>query len=414
MHRTVTNTILSILLVALILVVLPANAFAASASASVSSSTVKPGDTVTVTVTFRGTDIGVVDGTFSYDPSILQYIGGSGTSGGGGSGLIKLVTSAPNSSSLSATMTFKALKAGSATVSATAGLILSYHEEKSLGTASASARVTVKAPGSSSSSSKPNNNSSSNTNTSNNTDSSKPKTSEPNTKEEKEESPTNPVEGTIKVTMGDKELYLWKDLSSVKLPDGFKSGEAFYKTVKIQAAVGENRNITLVYLTDEKGENGSFYILDNDKLYPYITLNTTSTYTILQLDDPAKLPEGYKETELKLGNQTVQAWQLESGEHADFYLLYAMNDKGKKGFYLYDQAEKTMQRYTNRTVVKEPEPMTLIEKLTSDTKLLAVVGTLGALSLILLIILIVLYIRIRQYFGKARTYYPDIPDGRYF
>jgi len=98
MHRTVTNTILSILLVALILVVLPANAFAASASASVSSSTVKPGDTVTVTVTFRGTDIGVVDGTFSYDPSILQYIGGSGTSGGGGSGLIKLVTSAPNSS----------------------------------------------------------------------------------------------------------------------------------------------------------------------------------------------------------------------------------------------------------------------------------------------------------------------------
>ena len=146
MHRTVTNTILSILLIALIIIVLPANAFAASASASVSSSTVKPGDTVTVTVTFRGSDIGVVDGTFSYDPSILQYTGGAGTSGGGGSGLIKLVTSTPNSSSLTATMNFKALKAGSATVSAKADLILSYHEEKSLGTASASTRVTVKAP----------------------------------------------------------------------------------------------------------------------------------------------------------------------------------------------------------------------------------------------------------------------------
>lgn len=266
MHRTVTNTILSILLIALIIIVLPANAFAASASASVSSSTVKPGDTVTVTVTFRGTDIGVVDGTFSYDPSILQYTGGSGTSGGGGSGLIKLVTSAPNSSSLTATMNFKALKAGSATVSATAGLVLSYHEEKSLGTASASARVTVKAPSSGgSSSSNPNNSSSSNTNTSNNTDTSKPKTSESNN-EEKEESPKSPVEGAIKVTLGDKELYLWKDLSSVKLPDGFKSGEAFYKTVKIQAAIGKNQNITLAYLTDEKGENGSFYILDNDKL----------------------------------------------------------------------------------------------------------------------------------------------------
>ncbi len=184
--------------------------------------------------------------------------------------------------------------------------------------------------------------------------------------------------------------------------------------MKIQAAVGENQNITLVYLTDEKGENGSFYILDNDNLYPYITLNTTSSYTILQLNDPAKLPEGYKETKLKMGNQTVQAWLLESGEHPDFYLLYVMNDKGERGFYLYDQAEKTMQRYTNRTVVKEREPMTLIEKLTNDTKLLALVGTLGALSLILLIILIVLYLRFRQYFGRARTYYSDIPTGKYF
>ena len=411
MHRTVTNTILSILLIALIIIVLPANAFAASASASVSSSTVKPGDTVTVTITFKDNNIGGVYGTYSYDSNILQYI--SDTWNSEGKGKITLYAG-PGTSSISGKITFKALKAGTAKVEFESEEILSY-DLKPLSNAKTCVNITVKAPSSGgSSSSNPNNSSSSNTNTSNNTDTSKPKTSESNN-EEKEESPKSPVEGAIKVTLGDKELYLWKDLSSVKLPDGFKSGEAFYKTVKIQAAVGKTQDITLVYLTDEKGENGSFYILDkNDTLYPYITLNTTSSYTILQLDDPAKLPEGYKETELKLGDQTVQAWQLESGEHPDFYLLYVMNDKGERDFYLYDQAEKTMQRYTNRTVVKEPEPMTLIEKLTSDTKLLAVVGTLGALSLILLIILIVLYIRIRQYFGKARTYYPDIPDGRYF
>ncbi len=409
MIKIIKNISLSILLLSFFIFIIPAEAFAASASASASPSTVSPGSTVTVTVTFRGTDIGVVDGTFSYDPSILQYTGGAGTSGGGGSGLIKLVTSAPNSSSLTATMNFKALKAGSATVSAKADLILSYHEEKSLGTASASTRVTVKAPssGGGSSSSKPKESS---------TSTSKPKTSESNTKEEEKEEPQkNPVEEAIKVTMGNKELYLWKDLSTVKLPDGFKSGEAFYKTVKIQAAGGKTQDITLVYLTDDKGENGSFYILDkNDTLYPYITLNTTSSYIILQRDDPTKLPEGYKETDLKVGDKTVQAWQLESGEHPDFYLLYVINDKGQRGFYLYDQAEKTMQRYTNRTVVKEPEPMTFIETLTSDTKLLALVGALGALSLILLIILIVLYVRIRQYFGKAKTYSADLPDGKFF
>jgi len=401
MHRTVTNTILSILLIALIIIVLPANAFAASASASVSSSTVKPGDTVTVTITFKDNNIGGVYGTYSYDSNILQYI--SDTWNSEGKGKITLYAG-PGTSSISGKITFKALKAGTAKVEFESEEILSY-DLKPLSNAKTCVNITVKAPSSGgSSSSNPNNSSSGNT--SNN----KP---ESNT-EEKEEPQKNPVDEAIKVTLENEQLYLWKDLSSVKLPDGFKSGEAFYKTVKIQAAIGKNQNITLAYLTDEKGENSSFYILDNDKLYPYITLNTNSSYTILQLDDPAKLPEGYKETELKLGDQTVQAWQLESGEHPDFYLLYVMNDKGERGFYLYDQAEKTMQRYTNRTVVKQPEPMTLIEKLTSDTKLLAIVGTLGALSLILLIILIVLYIRIRQYFGKARTYYPDIPDGRYF
>lgn len=409
MNRTIKGIFLFGLLISLFFSLFPAEAFAASASASASPSTVKPGAAVTVTVTFRGTDIGVVDGSFSYDASILQYTGGAGTSGGGGSGLIKLVTNTPNSSSLTATMNFKALKAGTAVISASAGLILSYHDEKSLGTASTNTRVTVKFS-SSTSPDKPNDSSSSNTSNSNNTDD----PSESDTREE--DASTNPVKNAIKVNQGDKSLYLWTDLSSVKLPDGFKSGEAVYKTEKIAAAVGKEQKITLVYLTDEKGENGSFYVLDkSEKLYPYITLNTTSSYTILQLDDPNKLSEGYKETELKLGDKTVQAWQLESGEHPDFYLLYVMNDKGERDFYLYDQTEKTMQRYTDRTVMTEPAPQTFIEKLTSDTTLLAVVGALGALSIILLIILIVLYIRIRQYFGRTKTYYStDFPDSRFF
>jgi len=270
MHRTVTNTILSILLIALIIIVLPANAFAASASASVSSSTVKPGDTVTVTITFKDNNIGGVYGTYSYDSNILQYI--SDTWNSEGKGKITLYAG-PGTSSISGKITFKALKAGTAKVEFESEEILSY-DLKPLSNAKTCVNITVKAPSSGgSSSSNPNNSSSGNT--SNN----KP---ESNT-EEKEEPQKNPVDEAIKVTLENEQLYLWKDLSSVKLPDGFKSGEAFYKTVKIQAAIGKNQNITLAYLTDEKGENGSFYILDNDKLYPYITLNTTSTYTILQL-----------------------------------------------------------------------------------------------------------------------------------
>ena len=258
MHRTVTNTFFSILLIALILIVVPANAFAASASASVtaSSSTIKPGQSVTVRITFSGPDIGGVEGAFSYNSSLLQFISSQVTAGSGeiSNGRIVLYSSG-NASSLSGTITFKALREGAATVSASECQIYSFHEEKPLGTVSASTRVTIKSPSSGGSSpSKPDNGSSSNTSEPKDTN----KPSESDTKEEQEETTKNPVEEAIKVTLGNEQLYLWKDLSSVKLPDGFKTGEAFYKTVRIQVAVGNNQDITLAYLTDENGKTAVF------------------------------------------------------------------------------------------------------------------------------------------------------------
>lgn len=396
MNKT-AKVFLSILLISVFLSLAPTNALAASASASASPSTVKPGGSVTVTIIFRGTDIGAVDGSFSYDPSILQFTGGSSTSVSGGKGLIKLVTFTPNSSSLTATMNFKALKEGNTTVSASSSLILSYHDEKSLGTASASTRITVKAPTTGTTNpapSKPKDSSSSNTST---------KPSKSNTQDEPEETPVNPVEEAIGVTLGDKTLYMWRDLSSIKLPEGFQSGEATYKIEKIQVAKGKDKDIALAYLTDKDGKNGGFFVLDkSDNLYPFITLNTASSYTILQQEDPEMLPEGYMETELKLDDKTVQAWQLKSGENPDFCLLYVMNADGESAFYLYDKAEKTMQRYVDQPVVLEPEPQTLIQKLSGDSTLLAVVGALGILSIILLIILIVLYVRNKQFSRRAK------------
>jgi hypothetical protein len=390
MKNNLKRIILSIFILGIILSIFPTSTYAASGSASVSApSTVKPGDTVTVTFTFKASKIEGVDANFSYDKSVLKYNGGSNTSDG------KIVVYGDgNSSSLSAKASFVAQKEGSSTIKVST--VDFYANMEPVNNVSASTKVTVKKPTQSKPSSSNNSSSSSSSSSSNTNTSTKPddKKEPEKVPEKEEEEKVNPVEEAVKISLEEKELFIWKDLSTIKIPDGFKSSNATYKTEKIKVAKAEDKDITLAYLTDKDGKNGSFYILDKEEnLYPYINLNSESKYTVILLDSSTKLPEGYKETEIELDGKTIQAWTHE--ENPEFYLLYVMNTEGEKDFYLYDQAEKTMQRYTDRTVVveveKEPEPMTFFEKLSNDPTLLAIVGTLAALSIILLGVLIVLY-----------------------
>lgn len=98
-----------------------ATVFGASASFSVSGGDkYNVGDTVRITYTYSGATFGVATTVIKYDPSILQYQ--SPPSGGEGpstaSGEIRVIAGSGNqSSTLSVTVTFKALKAGSSTIS---------------------------------------------------------------------------------------------------------------------------------------------------------------------------------------------------------------------------------------------------------------------------------------------------------
>ena len=135
-------------------------------------------------------------------------------------------------------------------------------------------------------------------------------------------------------------------LEGVTLPVNFVAGQAAYNGAAVPAALDEQRGISLLYLLDEQNA-GSFYVLNaaGDGVYPYVQMTSGGTYTILQKADSVSAPEGYAETTLSIGEQTVAAWQLEGQTAPDFYLVYAMNASGTKGWYTYDAAEGTMQRY---------------------------------------------------------------------
>lgn len=95
---------------------------AASASVSASSTSVKVGDTVTINVTFSGKNIGVVDASFSYNSSVLQYVSGENTS----NGKIILYASGSGKSFIKTSIKFKAVGSGSTTFSVSSSQIYDF------------------------------------------------------------------------------------------------------------------------------------------------------------------------------------------------------------------------------------------------------------------------------------------------
>ena len=145
-----------------------------------------------------------MDANFSYDKSVLKYNGGANTSDG------KIVVYGDGSSgSLSAKVSFVALKEGSSSIKVST--IDFYANMEPVKNVSASAKVTVKkpAPSKSSGGSSP----------SKKTPEKKAPEKEPVVEKEPEPQ-VNPVDEAVKISLEGKDLYMWRDLFTVKLPDG--------------------------------------------------------------------------------------------------------------------------------------------------------------------------------------------------
>lgn len=138
---------IGIMTAALMLAVMlvPGIAFAASSSVSISGGgSAQVGKTVTVKVTYKGSNLGYVNGQMTYDNSKLEYV--SGGSSQGDAGLVQLKTYADdNSGKLSFTVKFKAKSAGSVNLNLETLETQNIDGDQSMGTPSASRTVKVTA-----------------------------------------------------------------------------------------------------------------------------------------------------------------------------------------------------------------------------------------------------------------------------
>ena len=349
---------------------------AAKASASVqmevAPSHVANGQVFTVTITFvsTGDSIGALDAKISYDSNKMEYLYGSNAvfASGGNGGISD--SGSENEFQKSYELTFRAKAEGSASFAVSSSEVVGYTSGQDLGAPNKKISIAI---GGGSPGSDP---------------AETPASSAPAPGEEE----------PIEMQADGKTVYVLRSLENVTLPEGYVAGMLTLGEEEVPCARGEKTGLLLVYTVDTSGQYAFYcYNAASGTLFPFVTVASSGSYVFLR--EGTEIPEGFEEVSIQINGAQVQAWRQTSGPQ-DFYLVYAMDEEGRAGYYMYDAGEGTLQRAWTETVEKpaEPEaaptpapqkPMGYLETVASQPLLFAVLAVFTAAVVVLLVLVIV-------------------------
>lgn len=153
-------------------------------------------------------------------------------------------------------------------------------------------------------------------------------------------------EDPVYVKIGNEQYQIVRNYKDVNIPKNFKETKIMIQEKEVPAFYDEITKFTLVLLRDENN-NTAFYICDVDRgTYTLFQEETFSSIRLLILDMPKKrVPEGYLEYKETINGKEYSVYKL--NKHSDYSLVYALNlDTGKEDLYLFDKEENTVQRFT--------------------------------------------------------------------
>lgn len=141
-----------------------------------------------------------------------------------------------------------------------------------------------------------------------------------------------------------------------------KSFTETYVTIDDEKVIAYNNKKlgTLVGLKDSKGVIG-LYLYDSKKQtytqYEEFTFGKLVVF-LYTPDKSVSVPKGYVKTKVVIDKVTVNAWKLKDAKKTTFYLVYGTNvESGIKGFYQYDSKDNTLQRFNSEQSVKLQEAL---------------------------------------------------------
>ncbi len=154
------------------------------------------------------------------------------------------------------------------------------------------------------------------------------------------------------VTIGEASYSIVENFSADNIPQDFVEATVTYHEKEYSGVQFSKGTIQMLYLVSADptaDSKGVFFIYDatGDTWYPFVKMSHGDSYVIaVPVTSDAVLDETYQETSFSTADGTsVAAYQQTSDEASDFYLFYGMNQDGTAGWYQYDAAEGTYQRY---------------------------------------------------------------------
>lgn len=404
-----------------------AQASSAAVSVTANNSNVVKGDTVYVIITITSNDeIGGFKGYFSYDNSVLKYVtGGSVASGNDNEFLVSDTDRESGSYRLKYAVKFTARAAGSTTIMLKSpysvygygdnaeemsvsysplNIVVSQEKEKP-------AEVTKKPA----STKRPAN------------------TKKPSVTKKPPVSPSPAAynnSGTARLkSLNIKDVTLSPEFS----PDIYKYSSVVYTdsmgldisyetedmdadvTIKGNERLSEGKNTIKIIVRNSIGKKAVYKLSVNVKREQAIpdgsnigtslrdgsiVLKTNDEYTVTELKDKELIPEGFGETEMKIGNNVIKVYSSESDTEHKFVLIYCKRGNNKPDFYLYDKEEQAIMPYTkvqswyrgnssNAVVAEEPENSV------KEQRLIYILAIVIIICLLLVIIIISVYMHFK-------------------
>lgn len=307
-------------------------AYALDTRIAFSDPSVIEGNEVTVVLkisSLDGGNLGNANLMLKYDNSYLEFI--SGNNAEGGAGAIKISAGEDGKQEWVYNLRFKALKAGETNIEVSSDEIYDVNGKSATISKKGSSKVTIAAGAS----------------TSTNANLSSLSVSEGVLEPEFNSDTT---EYTMNVGADINSINISavaaEANSSVEISGNENLVEGENKVnINVKAADGStSKSYTITVMKAVTSESQASTESETEKFLAEITVSS-KTIHVIDLDSGVKIPENMVENSIEVNGVKVKGWIDKSDAGQNFVLVYGQNSEGKKGFYVYDLKEKTIQRY---------------------------------------------------------------------
>lgn len=196
------------------------------------------------------------------------------------------------------------------------------------------------------------------------------------------------VEEMLTTTVNDTTKKVVQNISALPVLPGFSQTTTTYNSQEVGVLVDKNSKYTVYYLTDEDGQNVSYYLLNDKNEFeplPYIQ-SGEKIYIVSTPPTSLSVPDDFIENKYTLNDIKYPAFTYKDAKMSDIYILYCY-DGENYGFYSYDAQFGTLQRYP----IFENEK---VEPVIAKSSFMGKLKALPTLTKILFIFVFVLFVAV--------------------